>query len=198
MSTSSDSYAIDYVAQTPSDSVLTSTPISKQHEAAHDPHVRTRVLTEAEAIDIARQVAGLLFEELQCGGLSADVVDPWLSGACCLAAAITALVLEHRGFSAVIAGGATDPAHSARITHWWAHNTSHGWIIDPTHGQFTWQIAPLVAHVSKPEAQQIRTLWTYPVAEFMRWRGHPTVPAENKATVDRILTRMTGVPYAWE
>ena len=194
-----DSYANDSVAQTLDVSVLTSTPTSDKQTADqdHHAHARTRFLSNEDAIAIVRQVAGLLAEEQRCGSFDAAVVGPWLDGACCIAAAITALVLQHRGHAVTIEGGAMTPGQWTRITHWWA-KTSDGWILDPTHGQSSWQISPVAARVSDTAAHNILPLEELSVEAFMQWSGHPSLPQSNRAVVDRVLTRMIGAPYAWE
>jgi hypothetical protein len=116
-----------------------------------------------------------------------------MSGACCIAAAVTVVVLIWRGCDAWVTGGRTRLA--MEVPHWWVE-TWDGWILDPTFGQFSWGIVPFAAHVLSRESRDLVPYKKHTIEEFMALTGHPTLPSENMAVVDRLLVRMTGAPYA--
>jgi hypothetical protein len=137
----------------------------------------------------------LLFEEQNLGtfGTGEDsAICPRLSGACCIAAVIVAIVLKRRGFAADVVGGSLSKTEDVKIRHWWAM-TPDGWMLDPTYGQFSFGLDPLA---TKDET----TLYPLGIVnphEFIRWDYHPSLPGKHRPTIDRILTRITGQPYAW-
>lgn len=173
-------------------------PLAQELDAAIGSlHARTRTLiTQQEATDLSHEVAGVLRQEQNFGSFGAGeeaIVDRNLSGGCCIAAAVVAVTLRRRNHSGWVVGGTPLFEDKRYSNHWWAQ-TDDGWVIDPTFGQFRWTIDPIAA----PSTNLLHAnRFVYP-REFMRWRGHPTLPTSHKTVVDRLLTRLTGAPYVWE
>lgn len=153
--------------------------------AASQSRVRARVLLEPEARQVASYVAAYLAEEQRNGAFGRGkraIVGDDLSGGCCIAAYITAVELERRGYAPSIVGGRRKVCVS--VCHWWVE--ADGLYIDPTHGQFRWTIEPLVA-LEFPSFHRLKALSP---REFGALAGHPTLPTSYPAAVERILARL--------
>ncbi len=196
------------VTRPPSDSselLFFSSPLPQETAstaASVVPHARTRFLTQETATKLVRDVARLLCEEQAAGSFGDEQGDSFdaivcskLSGACCIAAALTARTLLDAGYSARIVGGKPPPEFldpsdpPNRIRHWWVQ-TSDGWVLDPTWGQYRWCIDPLVVHVNSAESKALTKLATYSLEEFMQWRGHPSLPTEHPLVFARLVARL--------
>ncbi len=175
-------------------------PASEPTAAQQDPtcaHVR---LPEDKAHAIVQIVAAHMLAERDEGRFHIDgeeVVGNHLSGGCCIAAAIAALVAMHHGCRAIVVGGYPFAILPDRRNHWNVQ-TNCGWILDPTFGQFVWHLKPVAVH----GMQVLDPISRVDVHEFMRWRGFPaleaskTLPLFHQRTINRILTKLTGAPYA--